>query len=157
MKVKIYGHIYELNEQRIRDNFSLKELANNMGDALKPQFIIDEQVDTFLDMLQEFRKWYNKPMVITSCYRQPEFNKKVGGDSKSAHLHACAVDWQVKGHKETQRTNVKNKWAEICKAHKVIGALNYYTNGYHLEAFSDKWYGQKEFAVRDYRGKSGDW
>lgn len=157
MKVTIYGHDYYLNDQNIRDNFKLKELANNMGNELKPQFIIDEYVDKFLDMLQEFRKWYNKPMQINSCYRQPEFNKKVGGDSKSAHLHACAVDWQVKGHTELQRGNVRKKWEELCKKHKVIGSINLYSSGYHLEAFSDKWYSQKEFAVRDYRGKKGDW
>lgn len=158
MKVKIYGYDATLPENyQLRKNFKLTELANNQGNKNEAQFIIDANVDTFLDMLQEFRLWFAKPMTINSCYRQSAFNKKVGGDAKSAHLHACAVDWAMKGHTEAQRTNVKNKWADICRAHNVIGSINFYKNGYHLEAFSDKWYGQKTFVVRDFRGKKGDW
>jgi len=157
MKLKIYGYEVNMTDCQIRKNFRLSELANNQGNAALPQFIIDKDVDVFLDMLQEFRNWYAKSMQINSCFRQEAFNKSVGGDPKSAHLHACAVDWAIKGHNETQRSNVRNKWADIAKAHNVIASINYYSNGYHLEAFSDKWYGQKEFAVRDYRNRKGDW
>jgi len=157
MKVSIYGYIAEMADCQIRKNFTLKELANNKGNPSQPQFIIDKNVDLFLDMLQEFRNWYAKSMTINSCYRQAAYNKSVGGDSKSAHLHACAVDWAIKGHTQSQRTNVRNKWAEICATHGVVGSINFYTQGYHLEAFSDKWYGQKAFTVRDYRGTKNDW
>jgi len=157
MIVNIYGHNYDLNEQLLRDNFSLKELANNQGDPLKPQFIIDAKVDLFLDMIQEFRKWYNKPMVVNSMFRQESFNKKCGGDPKSAHIHGCALDWWMPGHTNEQRRNVTAKWEQLCKKYKVIGAINYYSSGYHLEIYSDLWYGQKQFQVREYRGKTGDW
>jgi len=158
MIVTIYGHDYELNiNQKLRTNFTLKELANTSGNPKLPQFVIDEYSDKFLDMLQEFRVWYNKSMVINSCYRQTGFNATVGGDFRSAHLHACAVDWQIKNHTDVQRANVTKKWQELCNKHNVIGAINYYKNGYHLEAYTDKWYGSKSFQIRDYRGTSSDW
>ncbi|GAH08593.1 unnamed protein product, partial [marine sediment metagenome] len=39
----------------------------------------------------------NKPIRITSGYRCPAENKKVGGHSNSAHLLGKAADIQVKG------------------------------------------------------------
>jgi uncharacterized protein YcbK (DUF882 family) len=137
-------------------NFRLSELANNSGDKTIPQWIDSPESRLFVVMLQEMRTWMEQPMVIYSCYRQPAFNAKVGGDSRSAHLHACAADWHIK-HNDVQREHVSVKWRRICEAHGVIGAINYYTGGYHLEAFSDKCYGNKGFVIRDYRGTKKDW
>lgn len=158
MLVDYYGELKTLNKNiKIRPHFELQELANNCGLTTIPQFIIDKRSETFLDMLEEFRCWFAKPMALSCCYRQPIWNKKVGGDVSSAHLHACACDWNIRDHNETQRRHVRDKWAEICKAHGVIGAVNFYTGGYHLEAFTDVWYGNKTFQVRDYRGTKSDW
>lgn len=137
-------------------NFQLAELANNLGDKTLPQWIDSPESRIFVAMLQEMRTWMELPMVISSCYRQPAFNAKVGGDSRSAHLHACAADWHIK-HTEIQRTHVRDKWRKICESRGIIGAINYYSGGYHLEAFSDRWYGVKGFTVRDYRGTKKDW
>ena len=142
---------------RIRKNFTLKELANTKAkDSVK--FIYNPGVAEFLDELQEFRDWFNKPMTVNSCYRTAAFNASCGGSSNSAHLKGTAMDWGISGHTEKQRQNVINKWKAICAAHKVYGKINLYTNGYHLEAFSDKAYGATEpWRVVDYRGKKGDW
>lgn len=141
---------------KIADHFKVSELANNKAyDECK--FLISTQSLMFIEMVEEFRRWFNKSMTVSSCYRTPSYNKSVGGDANSAHLQACAMDWWIPGHTELQRNNVRSKWEEILKAHNVIGAINFYTNGYHLEAFSNLWYGQKAFTVRDYRKKKGDW
>lgn len=137
-------------------NFRLAELANNLGDKTKPQWEDSPESRVFVVMLQELRTWMEKPMVISSCYRQPAWNARVGGDKRSAHLHACAADWHI-AHTQTQRDHVSAKWRQICESHGVIGAINYYSGGYHLEAYSDKWYGNKGFAIRDYRGTKRDW
>ena len=137
-------------------NFRLAELANNLGDKTKPQWEDSPESRVFVVMLQELRTWMEKPMVISSCYRQPAWNARVGGDRRSAHLHACAADWHIK-HTQTQRDHVSTKWRQICEAHGVIGAINFYSGGYHLEAYSDRWYGNKGFAIRDYRGTMRDW
>ncbi|WP_448826708.1 D-Ala-D-Ala carboxypeptidase family metallohydrolase [Capnocytophaga bilenii] len=39
----------------------------------------------------------NKPIIITSGYRTPAHNKKVGGADNSQHLTASAADIVVKG------------------------------------------------------------
>lgn len=137
-------------------NFRLAELANNLGDKTKPQWEDSPESRVFVVMLQELRTWMEKPMVISSCYRQPAWNARVGGDKRSAHLHACAADWHI-AHTQTQRDHVSAKWRQICESHGVIGAINYYSGGYHLEAYSDRWYGSKGFAIRDYRGTKKDW
>lgn len=162
MKIKVitdtrteYFATVEKNVQ-LSPNFKLAELANNLGDPSLPQWIDSPESRIFVQMLQELRAWMEKPMVISSCYRQVAYNIKVGGDRRSAHLHACAADWHIK-HTEVQRDHVRDKWKKICEAHNVIGAINYYSGGYHLEAFSNKWYGNKSFVVRDYRGSRKDW
>ena len=137
-------------------NFRLAELANNLGDKTKPQWEDSPESRVFVVMLQELRTWMEKPMVISSCYRQVAYNAKVGGDRRSAHLHACAADWHI-AHTQTQREHVRDKWRQICERRGIIGAINFYTGGYHLEAYSDKWYGNKGFTVRDYRGTKRDW
>lgn len=159
MVVDYYGTLKEWQTNKpIRAHFNLGELANNSGNKAIPQFVIDKRVDEFLDMLELFRAWYNKPMQINSCYRQPAFNAKTkGADPASAHLHACAVDWWIPGHSEVQRNNVKTQWFALCKKHNVIGAVNFYKNGYHLEAYTDVWYGNKANQLRDYRGTPSDW
>lgn len=141
---------------KLAPNFKLGELANNAGDPSKPQWEDSPESRIFVVMLQEMRTWMELPMVISSCYRQFAYNKKVGGDRRSAHLHACAADWHIM-HNETQRAHVRDKWRSICESRGIIGAINYYTHGYHLEAFSNKWYGNKQFVVRDYRGTKSDW
>lgn len=135
-------------------HFLLKELANNAGDPDQPQYEISAESLTFNCMLEEFRAWYGQPITINSGYRQQAYNNSIGGDSRSAHLHACAVDFRSSrpGDKE-----VSQKWLQICNSHGVIGAVNYYTHGYHLEAFSNLWYNNKYSVLREYRGKKGDW
>lgn len=162
MKVKVItdcGTTYTATVEknvRLGPHFALYELANNRGRADLPQWIDSPESRLFLVMLEEFRVWFDLPMTISSCYRQPDFNRSVGGDPRSAHLMATAADWHVK-HTDRQRTNVTNRWSKILKDHGVIGAINYYSNGYHLEAFSDQCYGNKAFKVRDYRHTAKDW
>ena len=43
-------------------------------------------------LLQPLRDVYNKPMTISSGYRNEELNKKVGGVSTSQHMRGQAAD-----------------------------------------------------------------
>ena len=43
------------------------------------------------------------PIIITSGYRSPELNKKVGGSPTSNHLTGCAVDIRVYGIEQAMR------------------------------------------------------
>ena len=46
----------------------------------------------FLEILDEVREDYGKPMHITSGYRTEAHNKEVGGKKNSSHLKGLAVD-----------------------------------------------------------------
>lgn len=46
----------------------------------------------FVQLLDKARGIANTPFVITSGYRSPEQNKKVGGAPNSAHIQGLAVD-----------------------------------------------------------------
>jgi len=49
----------------------------------------------FLHKIDEARKIANVPFKITSGYRTPEHNAKVGGRIGSSHLKGCAADIHV--------------------------------------------------------------
>lgn len=55
----------------------------------------DKMSPKLLSMLDEVRHLAGVPMVITSAYRDPEHNRRVGGASNSAHLRGTAVDVRV--------------------------------------------------------------
>lgn len=53
-----------------------------------------------LELLDEMRAIYGKPIIITSGYRTPEHNAKVGGVDTSSHLKGLAVDIAIKNNTE---------------------------------------------------------
>ena len=48
--------------------------------------------ENFIILLQELRDSFGKSMIITSGFRCPEYNKKIGGAPKSQHLEGKAAD-----------------------------------------------------------------
>lgn len=72
-------------------NFSPQELAcRGTG-----QLVINPRA---LDMLQSLRSRLGKPMIITSAYRSPEHNRRVGGAARSRHLEGIAFDVRMDNH-----------------------------------------------------------
>lgn len=56
----------------------------------------DKMNDAFIESLELARSNCDIPFVITSSYRTPEYNKKIGGKENSAHTKGMAVDISVK-------------------------------------------------------------
>ena len=85
-------------------------------------------------MLEEFRQWFDKPMIVTSWYRSAALNKSKNGIPTSNHLTGCATDWHISGIKITKALFIKyaKKWRKICKAHGVIGEAGLYKWGIHF-------------------------
>lgn len=84
---------YVLDEQadvKITEHFKVKEFACKDG---SPIVFVDEYLAVLLEILRETIK---KPVIITSGYRTPEHNKKVGGAKYSFHMRGMAADITVK-------------------------------------------------------------
>lgn len=90
-----YYSVKDENSYQLSPNFHKKEFNQNrkpMGlDAFKVNPIL-------IDKLEELRTAIgDKPIKINSGYRSSEYNKEVGGASKSQHLTGSAADIQVEG------------------------------------------------------------
>ncbi len=72
-------------------NFSPRELACKGTGQLR----IDEAA---LDRLQALRTRLGRPIVLTSAYRSPEHNRRVGGAGGSLHLQGRAFDVRMDNH-----------------------------------------------------------
>jgi len=80
---------------KITENFSLKEFQCKSG-ADTPLEVLNN-IKILADQLQILRSHLNKPIIITSGYRSPAHNKKVGGAKASKHILGMAADFKVKG------------------------------------------------------------
>ena len=72
-------------------NFKVREFR--CRDGSDPVFISSRLVE----ILQDIRDHFGKPVTITSAYRTSSHNKKVGGSSQSQHLYGMAADIVVQG------------------------------------------------------------
>lgn len=89
--------------------FTLRELTksstasrNHIDNSPSEDIVRNLQygVDMVLDPL---RRLYGKPIVITSGYRCPELNKRVGGVANSWHTQGNAADIHVSSLAEASR------------------------------------------------------
>lgn len=71
--------------------FKVREFQSKDG---YPTVLID---DNLVDLLDQIREYFGKPVVITSGYRTKPHNAAVGGVSNSQHTLGKAADIQVTG------------------------------------------------------------
>jgi len=50
-----------------------------------------------LEILEDIREHFNKPVIINSGYRTIEYNKKIGGVANSKHCAGIASDIKING------------------------------------------------------------
>lgn len=124
--------------------------------------ILNQDVICFINMLEEFRIWYNRPMPVSSGYRTKKFNALVGGDKESLHLPARAADilypdeyskWSAE-RKLQFLVNIRVKWFEICSRYtlpstgeQIKGSVIWEPTWFHLDTRTNKQ------LFLDYRGK----
>lgn len=77
--------------EKLGRHFHVKEFACKDGTQA---IFIDEYLWTILDILREQIK---KPVIVTSGYRTPQHNAKVGGAKYSYHIRGQAADIIVEG------------------------------------------------------------
>jgi hypothetical protein len=87
-----YAHFSQVPTSDWRwSSFSPREIASK-GEG---EIFIDEQA---LDKLQVLRDHLGKPLVLTSAYRSPAHNKRVGGAKNSRHMQGDAFDVRMENH-----------------------------------------------------------
>lgn len=118
---------------RITEHFEIGELANwSNNEAVKYQ--ISPKSLQFLDRMEEFRKWFGKPMKCDCNWRSVAFNASTPGAIKnSEHTKALAFDWGITGHSAIQRDNVRKKVFAMAKSYGCGCHVIYYSWGYHID------------------------
>lgn len=88
----LYKHFQDVPQDAWRwPSFSAREIAcKGTGSVL-----VNEAA---LDKLQALRDRLGKPLIITSAYRSPAHNKKVGGAKNSRHMQGDAFDIRMDNH-----------------------------------------------------------
>lgn len=124
---------------RLSANFKASEFLCK-GSGCCTEGNVDEKL---VEILQQIRDHFGKPVRISSAYRCPKWNKKVGGVSKSYHLSGRAADIKVDNTAP----------AEVAKFAESIGVLGiglYDTDAdghfVHIDTRTKKsfWYGDKQ-------------
>lgn len=90
MAVKTYSK-KKYGDSLVSKNFKVKEFACNDGSDTVKIDIVN------VNKLQKIRDYFNKSIKITSGYRTPSYNKKIGGASSSYHTKGMAADIVVSG------------------------------------------------------------
>ena len=86
---------------KITEHFSMEEASHS--DTAKKLNVDNSIPESLLNNLQrmcarleEVRALVGQPIMISSFYRCPELNTKVGGSKSSAHMDCRAVDFNAK-------------------------------------------------------------
>lgn len=87
---------------QIARHFKVREFACKDG---SPVVFIDDYLYTILDIL---RNELGKPVIITSGYRTPEWNKRCKGARYSYHMRGMAADIRVDGITPKELANKLN-------------------------------------------------
>lgn len=77
---------------RLTPHFTVEEFACKDGTCVPGLFMVNLQ--RLADQLEVLRVYLDRPIVISSGYRTPTWNK---GAAKSQHLTASAADFRVAG------------------------------------------------------------
>lgn len=115
-----YYFVSKDGKYHLSENFTVKEFqCKDKSDLV----LIDTRL---VEVLQMIREHYNKPVIINSAYRTPEWNAKVGGAKYSYHQIGMAADIQIRG--------VSSKdIAKVASNIMTTGGVICYTNFVHVD------------------------
>ena len=112
----------------------------NLSEFNKHNFALNETVlrniQALANNLQVLRDEVKKPIKITSGYRSPEHNAKVGGVKSSRHITGEAADFKITGMTPKQVAAVIEKLIAAGKMEE--GGLGTYSTWTHYDCRRSK-------------------
>ena len=79
----------------LTENFNINEFECHDGTGVPWDLV--ENVQKLANNLQVLRDTIGKPIHVVSGYRNPTYNKRIGGAKRSYHMKAMAADIRVNG------------------------------------------------------------
>ena len=114
---------------KLSQNFNLVEFASKDGANFPPKVI--ENLKILALNLEALRLHFGKPITVTSGYRSPEHNLKIGGERNSFHVQGMAADIKVSGVTPRQ---VYDAIEQLIKDGKMMeGGLGLYKTWVHWD------------------------
>lgn len=87
-------------DRQLTEHFKLSEFRCKNGRDVPPELL--GNVQRLANNLQVLREYLGKPIIIASGYRDPEYNRRVGGAKNSTHMEGEAGDLIVIGMSPAQ-------------------------------------------------------
>jgi uncharacterized protein YcbK (DUF882 family) len=115
---------------KLTNNFNLNEF-NKHNFPLTETIL--RNIQELAKNLQVLRDEVKKPIKITSGYRDPSFNKKIGGATQSRHITGQAADLKIEGYTPKQVAAIIEKLIAAGKMKQ--GGLGIYSTWIHYDTF----------------------
>jgi uncharacterized protein YcbK (DUF882 family) len=113
---------------KLTTNFNLSEFNKHNFTITDTIF---QNIFELAKNLQVLRDEVKKPIKITSGYRDPSFNKKIGGASQSRHITGEAADLKIEGYTPKQVAAIIEKLIAAGKMKQ--GGLGIYSTWIHYD------------------------
>jgi len=113
---------------KLTNNFNLNEF-NKHNFPLTETIL--RNIQELAKNLQVLRDEVKKPIKITSGYRDPSFNKKIGGATQSRHITGQAADLKIEGYTPKQVAAIIEKLISAGKMKQ--GGLGIYKTWIHYD------------------------
>ena len=115
-------------------NFDLEEFKCKSGKQVPDNLLCNVQL--LAEKLQVIRDEIGESIHINSGYRDPDYNKKIGGAPKSQHMQAKAADIVCKSYTPRKLYNLIEKLIEEGKVKQ--GGLGVYNSWVHYDVRGTK-------------------
>jgi len=80
-------------DEMIKSQTALRKGLDNNPDGDQ----LEAMVDLCEYVLEPIRKYWNRPVIVSSAFRAPEVNKAIGGKNTSQHTKGQAADIEIPG------------------------------------------------------------
>jgi uncharacterized protein YcbK (DUF882 family) len=113
---------------KLTTNFNLSEFNKHNFTITDTIF---QNIFELAKNLQVLRDEVKKPIKITSGFRDPSFNKKIGGATQSRHITGQAADLKIEGYTPKQVAAIIEKLIAAGKMKQ--GGLGIYSTWIHYD------------------------